>query len=489
MLSSPLRIQQDSGKFSVSWPWRITGMYLLVSVAWITLSDSFLEYLSPGNVTSLQTLKGTAFVFVTGGLLFLITRHAMKQREAYVERLKAVNFHIRQVAAKRSLDEILRAISASAASLLNVEIASVWLDRAGILEMGAAVGLSDSALQSRKFKPGEGGIGAVVSENQAVYIPNVLEDPRYLHKDIARMEGMRSFLGFPLRDSGRILGALICVTKSPRAFSHDEVYLLEVLSNAAAIAIENAENLEQLSESYKELERRQAMLIRTEKLSTIGTMAAGITHEILNPTNIIGLHAQRMKWESKEGTSEAQSADVIQRNVQRIADVCQHFRKFSRDEVAEMNPLNPNEVILETIPLIEYEFRVTGVELEVRLAEGPFSALGDRTQLQQVFVNLLNNARDVMPSGGKISVSTQRLEADRKVWWEARVTDTGPGIPKDIIGRLFDPFFTTKPREKGTGLGLFICHGIVEKHEGRLWAENESGKGATFVVRLPVAGA
>lgn len=243
---------------------------------------------------------------------------------------------------------------------------------------------------------------------------------------------------------------------------------------------------EKLQNTYDELKQNQGILIQTEKLTTIGTMAAGVTHEILNPVNVIGLHAQRLQWESKEGSDAAKSAEVICRSVQRISDICQNFRQFSRGESVSRAGFDPNVVVRDTIPLVQYAFRGMGVEVDLRLTEDSLVVEGNKNQLNQVFVNLLNNARDAMPSGGRVSILSRKVEAEGKSWWEARVTDTGPGIPKEIIGRIFDPFFTTKPKEKGTGLGLFVSHGIIHNHGGIILAINEPGNGATFIVRLPV---
>ena len=228
------------------------------------------------------------------------------------------------------------------------------------------------------------------------------------------------------------------------------------------------------------------MLIRAEKLTAIGTMTAGIAHEILNPVNVISLHAQRLQWENPEGSGPAESAEVILRNVQRVVDICQRFRRFSRDESIHASPLDPDQVIRDTLSLFQHEFRVTGIEIGLRLGGEGLQVLGDKNQLQQVFVNLLKNAHDAMGQNGRLTLSSRAAEAEGRRWWEARVTDTGPGIPEEVMVRLFDPFFTTKPQEKGTGLGLFVSAGIVRQHQGTLHAESGPGQGATFVVRLPL---
>jgi signal transduction histidine kinase len=113
--------------------------------------------------------------------------------------------------------------------------------------------------------------------------------------------------------------------------------------------------------------------------------------------------------------------------------------------------------------------------------------MGDASQIQQVFINLLTNARDAMPGGGRLSISSEAIELESKRVWQLKVSDTGVGIPEEDLSQIFDPFFTTKPPDKGTGLGLSILHGIVETHGGDVSAESEVGAGTTFIIRLPEA--
>ncbi|MBI3024997.1 MAG: hypothetical protein HYY66_04845, partial [Candidatus Tectomicrobia bacterium] len=234
------------------------------------------------------------------------------------------------------------------------------------------------------------------------------------------------------------------------------------------------------------LKHSQAMLIRAEKLSSIGTLTAGAAHEILNPANIIGLHAQRLMWENAEGSSPHQSAQVILRNVERISRICEDLRRFSREEAAKREPFSPDDALRQCLRPLEPELRLAGIEVTYRLAKEAPSLLGDKGQIQQVFFNLLRNAMDAMPQGGALTVASREVAAEGARWWETRVSDTGGGIAPEVMPRIFDPFFTTKPEDKGTGLGLSVSYGIVESHGGKIWAENNPGGGAAFIVRLPI---
>jgi signal transduction histidine kinase len=236
----------------------------------------------------------------------------------------------------------------------------------------------------------------------------------------------------------------------------------------------------------EELDRTQELVVRSEKLSSIGTLTAGAAHEILNPTNIIGMHAQRMLRQHDELSREYKSAEVIYRNVERINHICDDLRRFSREEESQFAPFDPDETVQESINLVLHELRLASIRHNLQISGDNLRVLGDHNQIQQVFFNLIGNAKDAMPSGGDLFITTKEVIEDEKRWWECRVKDTGAGIPREILPRLFDPFFTTKPEDKGTGLGLSVTYGIIESHGGKIWAESDGENGSAFYVRLLV---
>jgi two-component system NtrC family sensor kinase len=330
-------------------------------------------------------------------------------------------------------------------------------------------------------------VGQVAEKGELVYIESVVEDPLWPFPEESRRHGLSSFLGVPLKSDNKVVGVLCCMTLDRRRFSKDQYELIMAFAHQAAIAAKNAEVYSRLEESFQELRRTQQLMIRTEKLSSLGVLAAGAAHEILNPTNIIGIRAQRLaKW-SSEGSREQQAADMILRNVRRITRICDDLRRFSRDEPPSLQQFNPNDTLRESLRLLEHKLRQGDIHEEMNLEDGGETLWADHHQIQQVFMNLFTNALDVLQAGNSLRVRSRRVRIDGADWWEARVSDTGPGIPEDILPRIFDPFFTTKPEDKGTGLGLSVSLGIVESHGGRIWAENNPDGGATFIVLLPLA--
>ncbi len=260
----------------------------------------------------------------------------------------------------------------------------------------------------------------------------------------------------------------------------------ETQSGNRRILFGTVRDMTERKEAEKALQRVQEMIVRSEKLSSIGTLTAGAAHEILNPANIIGMHAQLLLRQSEEGSSEYKAAEVIYRNVERINLICDNLCRFSRDEAPEFGPFEPNKIVKDSLNLVLHELRLLNIHHELILSNGPAKVIGDSHQIQQVLFNLIGDAKDAMPSGGNLTITTSEVVEEDERWWECWVKDTGIGIPKEILPKLFDPFFTTKPEDKETGLGLSVSFGVVESHSGKIWVESDEGQGATFVIRLPL---
>ncbi|MFQ6042151.1 MAG: ATP-binding protein [Candidatus Poribacteria bacterium] len=243
-----------------------------------------------------------------------------------------------------------------------------------------------------------------------------------------------------------------------------------------------------VEERTKELKEAQAQLIQSEKLASIGELTGNIAHEINNPVGIILSRLECMMLDAdEEGLPEEFLVDlrVLEKHANRIANITGGLLTFSRSSAEEFAPVDVNEVICKTVHLLESQFARSNISVEKSLQEGACRVMGDADGLQQVFINLLNNALDAMPEGGRIKIETG-LNSNGT---EARITiaDTGCGIAKKNLNRIFEPFFTTKEPGKGTGLGLSISYGIIREHNGTIQVvESEFSKGATFRVTLPV---
>jgi PAS domain S-box-containing protein len=230
--------------------------------------------------------------------------------------------------------------------------------------------------------------------------------------------------------------------------------------------------------------RARKLLEQTERLVTIGQMAAGVAHEINNPLNaIVGM--AELLCEDLEDEGAKRMAEHIREQALRIGRITKNLLTFARPRPQEFAPVDINDVVREVVEMKSYQLRSNNIAVVLNLTEPLPKVLGDKLQLQQVLLNLINNAEDAMSEqgGGTLSITTEQAGGFVRLI----VEDTGKGIPPELLPHIFDPFFTTKPVGKGTGLGLAIVYGIVTGHGGRIWAENKPEGGAKFVVELPVA--
>ena len=230
----------------------------------------------------------------------------------------------------------------------------------------------------------------------------------------------------------------------------------------------------------------EAQLAQADKLSSIGLLAAGVAHEINTPLAVISSYAQML---TKQLRGDARLAPVMEKITQqsfRAAEIANGLLNFSRTSTTEMRATDLNQVIRDTLSLLEHQFKTAQINVELELAAALPSIHGNPGKLQQVFLNLLLNAKEAMPSGGRLCIATL---VNGHV--EARVTDSGSGIAPEHMKRIYDPFFTTKTMPKpgdkrGTGLGLSVSYGIIQEHAGKIHVESAVGAGTTFHLEFPL---
>lgn len=234
-----------------------------------------------------------------------------------------------------------------------------------------------------------------------------------------------------------------------------------------------------------ELQRRQEILMQTQKLRALGTLTAGIAHELNNPINNITLTAYGLR-DNDPSLSAADKAAMLQEVIDesdRLRGIVSNLLDYARESEVLREPLDMGQLLQETLLLVGKQIKLAGVHLHLDMPPTLPQVQGDRRQLRQVLLNILVNALDAIPSPGHIHI-TVRQESPGIV--AVAIQDDGPGIPPTILPYIFDPFFTTKPAGRGTGLGLAVSQGIVARHGGRIRVASEPGQGATFTVLLPV---
>jgi PAS domain S-box-containing protein len=234
-----------------------------------------------------------------------------------------------------------------------------------------------------------------------------------------------------------------------------------------------------------ELRQQRETLYQSEKMAALGTLSAGIAHEMNNPLGIITTRIEVMLLEAEGQHLPPQVVEdlqVLHRASQRVARIAASLRSFARQSPGERGAVDLNAVVEETLLLMQKPLAADNIRIFTTLAGGLPPVHGDANALHQVLMNLLTNAREAMTGGGEIHVETA-LMAERPGWIRLTVADTGPGIPPETMSRIFDPFFTTK--RGGTGLGLSVTYGIIEDHGGRVEVQSPPGGGTTFTLGFP----
>lgn len=245
----------------------------------------------------------------------------------------------------------------------------------------------------------------------------------------------------------------------------------------------------------KEKAKSDDLVMQSSKMAALGKMAAGVAHEINNPLQIISDQAGWMKdlleeediAGSKSFEEFKECIRKIERHLERCRSITHRLLRFGRRMEPTQDLIDVNEVLKETVTFLETEARHREITIDMNLDESIPRVTTDQAQLQQVFLNVVDNAIDAIGKQGSISITTQHSDGNAgNIYIE--ISDTGPGMPKDTLNRIFDPFFTTKSAKEGTGLGLSISYSIVEKLGGTITVDSEVGRGSTFRISLPVSG-
>jgi two-component system NtrC family sensor kinase len=289
---------------------------------------------------------------------------------------------------------------------------------------------------------------------------------------ISQIAGQRHGWMADIRDTEILIIATGCVVI---------LFAIVLISHTLVNHLEQADN---------EMNELSAQLIQQDKLAALGKMAAGIAHEINNPLAVIGEKAGWMEdllaeeeFQNSSNYDEfADSISKIEDHVDRARKITHRMLGFARRMEPRLDDVEVNQVLEQTIDILANHASINDIEIHKNFAERLPVIASDQAQLQQVFMNLINNAIDAIGKDGTIDVRTQ-LD---KGWIRVIIEDDGPGIPEPVQKKIFDPFFTTKPNGKGTGLGLSISYTIIEKMGGRITVDSTLGKGTIFTVSLPL---
>jgi PAS domain S-box-containing protein len=302
-------------------------------------------------------------------------------------------------------------------------------------------------------------------------------------RDALTKEGIVSAYIVVLWSKGRPLGGLVVGSRTPREFSSADVNLLIAVGSQISNATERALLYDESRQAYENLRRTQEQLLNSEKMAAVGQLISGVAHELNNPLTAILGYSQLLSASGQMGPQGIEYSEKLYKQAQRTHRIVQNLLSFARQHKPERLPTKINQILEDTLALRDYDLRMSNIRVHLDLAEDLPVMFADPHQLQQVFLNMVNNAVDAIlenSEDGDLWVTTRSDNTNLCV----EFTDSGPGVQE--ASRVFDPFYTTKPVGKGTGLGLSICYGIVTEHGGTIRVRNLPHRGASFTIELPL---
>jgi C4-dicarboxylate-specific signal transduction histidine kinase len=337
------------------------------------------------------------------------------------------------------------------------------------------------------------------SEERRRALMHILSDLNLMNRKLAdQRKAMIHILADYEQDRSRLAGQTERLDNSRRALMHilqDAHHTNMRLENSRKAMIHIMSDLRETTEAMQrreqELREKQEQLVQAGKLATLGELTTGVAHELNNPLNNIGLFVGNAIDLIALGTADTDPEVILRelhstmQQVRKATEIISHLRTFGRAAPVSFEPLDILHVIERSISLMKEQLRLRQIEVQLHFPPEALFVFGNAIQLEQVFINLLANARDALANAPvKLITITCKAEQEQVV---LRFCDTGPGIPAELAQRIFDPFFTTKEVGAGTGLGLSITYGIIKDHQGTITVEHHPGDGAHFLIHLPRA--
>jgi signal transduction histidine kinase/PAS domain-containing protein len=318
------------------------------------------------------------------------------------------------------------------------------------------------------------------NEKKPIIVKDAAKDPR-VSDEFRKAMGVNEFVCVPLIAKSEPIGVIVAdnvYTAEP--ISDERVNTLTMFVNQASLAIENAETYKRLEDKINQLTETQQRLIRSEKLAAIGSMSSYVAHEIRNPLVTIGGFAKTLSRFTFTDAKIKVNIDIIIEEVKRLEKILNNITDFGKPSKPEKIDAQICEIMENTCLLMDNYFQEKHITLQKKYETGMPEVPVDPTQIKQVFLNILMNAVESMPDGGKLDVNIESVDKSIRIY----IIDTGKGIQQGVLQNIYDPFFTTKP--SGTGVGLSVSLKIIEDHGGTIDAISEQEKGTTMLLTLPI---
>ncbi|MEX0330113.1 MAG: GAF domain-containing protein [Puniceicoccaceae bacterium] len=401
-------------------------------------------------------------------------RHTAGQLEALIDIAQTI-------ATKRRLEDLLQTIASRSTEIIACKLSAIFLlnPEDGKLTLRAASGLDERTNLSESISLEESAIGTAFRRCKTIEINDLPKIEEHHFQELIQEENLVSMLACPIHIEKEAIGVLNIYMGHQHFFTDSEKRVFETLASLGATAIRNAQLYERIFQS-------EELLRRSERLTTLGLLSAEIAHEIRNPLTVIQLLFESLSLDFEEADPRCKDVKVINEKLNQLESIVSRVLDFGKSQQEMHSRYNLDQLIEDTLHLVRLKLRQLQVEVEfTRAADPPPYADVNKGQIQQAILNLLINATQAMPDGGRIEISTTVEGEDDFPLAVIRISDNGGGIDPGLHDAIFDSFLTGRP--DGTGLGLSIVKRILKSHSGSIEVEKSSPEGTTMKMALPLA--
>ena len=441
------------------------------------------ESYSQDDQLILTTLANQTAIAIENARLY----EAQRQRRAELEALHQASLHLTSTL---ELQPVLEAILNYALKLVSADDAHIFLYDGERLTFGAALWANVQQPKPYAEPRPQGLTYTVARSGKRIVVPDANSHP--LFRD---WQWGGAIVGLPLRVGERVVGVMNVAFLRPHAFDENELRVLGLLADQAAIAIENARLHEAVRQELAERKRLEAQLLHSQKLEAVGQLAGGVAHDFNNLLTAIIGYSDLVLMSLGQNDPSYKDVEEIKKAAERAASLTRQLLAFSRKQMLQPKVLDLNATVAHMEKMLQRLIR-ENIELVTILDPALGHIKADPGQIEQVIMNLAVNARDAMPLGGRLTIETanvvldenyarQHMEVQPGPYVMLAVSDTGMGMDEETQSHIFEPFFTTKGVGQGTGLGLATVYGIVRQSGGHIRVYSEPGHGTTFKIYLP----
>jgi signal transduction histidine kinase len=379
------------------------------------------------------------------------------------------------------VDEVTQTLKGSKGARRTPAVASLTFSAELLLPLAGEVPVADWQIP---LSPDQGPLAQAVLQKRPFHVHQPLEKPGRPTAP-AKQLAAQEFFAVPLVVKDRATGVLVVDNQdSGRPLESEPLHVLQMFATQGALVLENAHLYSTIEANNRELLLIRERMLESDRLAALSSLASGMAHEIRNPLVSIGGFARRISKLVETSSPLRGYVEVIQEEVTRLEKLLREILDFTGENLSYYGDHDVVKLLEDTLLLVQRDLDAAKIQVVKDFAPLPRLHCDDR-QMKQVFYNLFQNAAQAMPRGGTMTIRTYPLEKEDGVYEAVAITDTGGGIPMEVLHNIFNPFFSTK--DYGTGLGLAIAQRIVSRHYGQIEVNNEMGKGVTFIVSMPVA--